>query len=337
LKESTDGVGPQAHTHPGAAAMRGRRHCGLRETVTSAQSHRMATNKWTAADIPDLNGKTVVVTGASSGIGVPTTIELAKAGAHVVLAVRNVAKGKDVARRAGRRTEVRQLELTDLASVRAFAAAWSGPLDVLINNAGIMMVPYGKTADGFELQIGTNHLGHFALTNLLLPHITDRVVTVSSQLHRGGHVDVDDLNWERRKYDSSQAYGDSKQANLLFTLELQRQLQAAGNTVRAVSAHPGVASTNLGSHLRGFRGMMMYIGITVIAQDPEHGALPTLYAATQDIPGNTYVGPGGLGQMRGAPVVTAPSKSSQDPDLAKRLWARSAELTGVGSPMLTRV
>ena len=295
----------------------------------------MATNKWTAAEIPDLNGKTVVVTGASSGLGVPTTVELAKAGARVVLAVRNVAKGEEVARRAGGQTEVRHLELTDLASIRAFAAAWSGPLDVLINNAGIMMVPYGKTADGFELQIGTNHLGHFALTNLLLPHITDRVVTVSSRLHRGGHVDVDDLNWERRTYDSSQAYGDSKQANLLFTLELQRQLQASGSAVRAVSAHPGVASTNLGSHLRGFRGMMMHIGISVIAQDPEHGALPTLYAATQDIPGNTYVGPGGLGQMRGAPVVTAPSRSSQDPDLAKRLWARSAELTGVGSPMLT--
>jgi NAD(P)-dependent dehydrogenase (short-subunit alcohol dehydrogenase family) len=329
-------VSVRNRTHIGVSpATPGRRDSVPHATVIGAQSGRMASNKWSAADIPDLNGKTVVVTGASSGIGVPTTTELAKAGARVVLAVRNVAKGKEVARRAGGQTEVRQLELTDLASIRAFAAAWSGPLDVLINNAGIMMVPYGKTADGFELQIGTNHLGHFALTNLLLPHITDRVVTVSSQLHRGGHVDVDDLNWERRRYDSSQAYGDSKQANLLFTLELQRQLRASGNTVRAVAAHPGVASTNLGSHLRGFRGMMMYIGITVIAQDAEHGALPTLYAATRDIPGNTYVGPGGLGQMRGAPVVTAPSKSSQDPELAKRLWARSAELTGVGSPMLT--
>ncbi len=295
----------------------------------------MAPNKWTSADIPNLSGMTVVVTGASSGLGVPTTSELAKAGARVVLAVRNVAKGEAIARRIGGETEVRQLELTDLASIRAFAAAWKGPIDVLINNAGIMMVPYGKTADGFELQIGTNHLGHFALTNLLLPHITDRVVTVSSQLHRGGHVDVDDLNWERRKYDSSQAYGDSKQANLLFTLELQRQLSAAGNPVRAVSAHPGITSTNLGSHLRGVRGMMMHIGISVIAQDPAHGALPTLYAATQDIPGNTYVGPDGFGQMRGAPVVTPPSVSSQDPDLGKLLWARSAELTGLGVPMLT--
>ena len=295
----------------------------------------MASKKWTAAEIPSLNGKTVVVTGASSGLGVSTTSELAKAGARVVLAVRNVAKGREVARRVGGKTEVLQLELTDLASIRAFAAAWTGPIDVLINNAGIMMVPYGKTADGFELQIGTNHLGHFALTNLLLPHIADRVVTVSSQLHRVGHVDVDDLNWERRKYNSSQAYGNSKQANLLFTLELQRQLRAAGSTVRAVSAHPGITSTNLGSHLRGVRGMMMHVGISVIAQDAAHGALPTLYAATQDIPGNTYVGPDGFGQMRGAPVVTPPSRSAQDPDLAKLLWERSAELTGVGLPILS--
>jgi len=179
----------------------------------------MASKRWTAADLPDMRGRTVIVTGASSGIGVPTANELARAGARVVLAVRNVAKGEEVARRAGGQAEVRRLELTDLASVRAFADAWSGPIDVLINNAGIMMVPQAKTADGFELQIGTNHLGHFALTNLLLPHITDRVVTVSSQLHRGGHVDVDDLNWERRKYDPSRAYADSKQANLLFTLE----------------------------------------------------------------------------------------------------------------------
>lgn len=274
------------------------------------------------------------MTGASSGIGVPTTTELARAGARVVLAVRNVAKGEEVARRAGGQAEVRKLELADLASVRAFADAWSGPIDVLINNAGIMMVPEGKTVDGFELQIGTNHLGHFALTNLLLPHIKDRVVTVSSQLHRGGHVDVDDLNWERRKYDPSHAYADSKQANLLFTLELQRRLAVAGSAVRAVSAHPGIASTNLGSHLSGFRGVMAQAGMAVMAQDSEHGALPTLYASTHDIPGNSYVGPDGLGHMRGYPVIMKPSNASQDSDLARRLWARSAELTGVGSPML---
>jgi NAD(P)-dependent dehydrogenase (short-subunit alcohol dehydrogenase family) len=292
----------------------------------------MASKRWTATDLPDMHGRTVIVTGASSGIGVPTITELARAGARVVLAVRNVAKGEEVARRAGGEAEVRKLELTDLASVRAFADAWTGPIDVLINNAGIMMVPQAKTVDGFELQIGTNHLGHFALTNLLLPHITDRVVTVSSQLHRGGHVDVDDLNWERRKYDSGRAYADSKQANLLFTLELQRRLQVAGSGVRAVAAHPGIASTNLGSHLRGVRGMMAQVGSRVMAQDSEHGALPTLYAATQDIPGNSYVGPDGPGHMRGYPVVMTPSNASQDGDLARRLWARSAELTGVGSP-----
>src|ERR1022692_102474 len=295
----------------------------------------MASKKWTTADIPDMQGRTVVVTGASSGLGVPTTNELVKAGARVVLAVRNVAKGEAVARRAGGRTEVRQLELTDLASIHAFAAAWTGPLDVLINNAGIMMVPYGKTVDGFELQIGTNHLGHFALTNLLLPHITDRVVTLSSGLHRGGHVDIDDLNWERRTYDASRAYADSKQANLLFTLELQRRLSAEGSNVRAVSAHPGIAKTNLGAHLTGFRGAVASIALRVMAQDVEHGALPTLYAATQDLPGNSFVGPNGFSHLRGYPEVVQPSQASQDSELAARLWARSAELTKVDSPAPT--
>jgi NAD(P)-dependent dehydrogenase (short-subunit alcohol dehydrogenase family) len=277
-----------------------------------------------------LAGKVVAITGGARGIGRATAAALIAQGARVGIGDIDAPLAEQTASELGSGTVGLALDVTDRDSFDAFLTEVEtriGPLDVLINNAGIMMVPYGKTADGFELQIGTNHLGHFALTNLLLPHITDRVVTVSSQLHRGGHVDVDDLNWERRKYDSSQAYGDSKQANLLFTFELQRQLHASRSTVRAVSAHPGIASTNLGSHLRGFRGMMMYIGITVIAQDAEHGALPTLYAATQDIAGNTYVGPRGLGQMRGAPVVMSPSRSSQDPDLAKRLWARSAELT----------
>jgi NAD(P)-dependent dehydrogenase (short-subunit alcohol dehydrogenase family) len=294
----------------------------------------MKSKRWSTGDLPDMTGRTVIVTGASSGLGVPTTHELARVGARVVLAVRNVAKGEEVARSAGGRTEVRQLELTDLASIRAFARAWTGPVDILINNAGIMMVPFGKTADGFELQIGTNHLGHFALTNLLLPHITDRVVTVSSQLHRSGYIDLDDLNWELRRYDPGRAYADSKEANLLFTLELQRRLVAAGGRLRAVSAHPGYASTNLAAHLTGFRGMVAGLGVRVLAQDAEHGALPTLYAAAEDIPGNSYVGPGGLGHMRGHPVVMAPSKASQDPELAARLWALSVRLTEVDSPAL---
>jgi NAD(P)-dependent dehydrogenase (short-subunit alcohol dehydrogenase family) len=289
----------------------------------------MASKHWTAADIPDMTGRTVIVTGASSGLGLATTRDFAHAGARVVLAVRNIAKGEEVARAIGGQTEVRTLELTNLSSIRAFARAWTGPVDVLVNNAGIMMVPEGKTADGFELQIGTNHLGHFALTTLLLPHITDRVVTVTSHLHRNGHIDVDDLNWERRRYNPDSAYADSKQANLLFTLELQRRLGASGSRVRAVSAHPGIASTNLGTHLGGFRGLVAQVAVRVVAQDAEHGALPTLYAATQDVPGNAYVGPDGIGHIRGFPVLQAPSKASQDPELAAHLWERSAALTGV--------
>jgi NAD(P)-dependent dehydrogenase (short-subunit alcohol dehydrogenase family) len=288
----------------------------------------MTSNNWTAADLPDLSGRTVVVTGASSGLGVATTRELARAGARVVLAVRNVAKGEEVARAVQGRTEVRHLELTSVGSIREFADAWTGDLDILVNNAGIMLVPEGRTEDGFELQIGTNHLGHFALTNLLLAHITDRVVTISSPLHARGRIDIDDLNWERRPYNADRAYADSKQANVLFTLELQRRLTAEGSSVRAVSAHPGIAKTNLGAHLTGFRGAAAIVG-RVMAQDVEHGALPTLYAATQDIPGNSFVGPNGFGHLRGHPELVQPSKASQDPELAAHLWARSAELTEV--------
>jgi NAD(P)-dependent dehydrogenase (short-subunit alcohol dehydrogenase family) len=294
----------------------------------------MTSQHWSAADLADMTGRTVIVTGASSGLGAATTQQLARVGAKVVLAVRNVAKGEEIARSAGGRTEVRHLDLADLASIRAFARAWTGSVDILINNAGVMMLPKGRTADGFELQIGTNHLGHFALTNLLLPRITDRVVTLSSHLHRGGRIDIGDLNWEQRRYDPDRAYADSKQANLLFTLELQRLLEAARSRVRAVSAHPGIASTNLGAHLGGFRAMVAEIAVRFVAQDAEHGSLPTLYAATQDIPGNTYVGPAGLGHIRGAPMVMAPSKASQDRALAQRLWARSATLTGVHTPVL---
>ncbi|HEX4755263.1 MAG TPA: oxidoreductase [Candidatus Dormibacteraeota bacterium] len=295
----------------------------------------MTSNRWSAADLPDLSGRTVVVTGASSGIGIPTTAELARAGARVVLAVRNVVKGEEVARRMAGSTEVRHLELTSLASIREFAAAWTGDLDILVNNAGIMLVPAGRTEDGFESQIGTNHLGHFALTNLLLPRITGRVVTISSPLHARGRIDVDDLNWERRGYDASRAYADSKQANVLFTLELQRRLTAEGSSVRALSAHPGIARTNLGAHISGLRGALSAIALRTLAQDAEHGALPTLYAATQDIPGNAFVGPDGFGHLRGHPELVQPSRASQDADLARRLWARSVELTAADSPVLT--
>jgi NAD(P)-dependent dehydrogenase (short-subunit alcohol dehydrogenase family) len=287
----------------------------------------MANDRWTASKLPDMSGRVVVVTGASSGIGAITAGELARAGASVVLAVRDVAKGEAAAATMTGKTDVRQLDLTSLASVREFAAAWTGDLDVLINNAGIMMVPAGRTADGFELQIGTNHLGPFALTNLLLPHITGRVVTVSSDLHKIGRVKVGDLNWEHRKYSSLGAYNQSKLANLLFTAELQRLLTNSGSAVRAVAAHPGVAETNLITHLGGFGGVAGKLLLRPITQNAEHGSLPTLYAATQDIPGGSYVGPDGLIHTKGYPEIVKPSRTSRDAELAKSLWATSARLT----------
>src|ERR671910_2651034 len=205
----------------------------------------MSSSKWTAADLPDLGGRTAVVTGANSGIGRIAARELARAGARVVLAVRDVAKGEAAASAMAGAVEVRRLDLAALESVRAFADDWEGDLDLLINNAGVMAVPEGRTKDGFETQIGTNHLGHFALTGLLLGHVRDRVVQIASGAHRMGKIDLDDLNWERRTYRRWPAYGQSKPANLLFSLELQRRLSAAGSPVRALAAHPGWAATNL--------------------------------------------------------------------------------------------
>jgi NAD(P)-dependent dehydrogenase (short-subunit alcohol dehydrogenase family) len=293
-----------------------------------------SSSRWTASDLPDLSGRTVVVTGASSGLGAVTARELAGAGAHVVLAVRDVAKGEGVAASfpAGSSHEVRALDLASLASVRAFAAGWTGSLDVLINNAGIMAVPQAKTEDGFEAQIGTNHLGHFALTNLMLSHVTDRVVTVSSGAHRLGKIDLEDLNWERRRYDRWRAYGQTKLANLLFTKELARRLAEAGSGVRALAAHPGYASTELQSHTgnRVQHLLMAVVGNRLLAQPDAMGALPTLYAATQDLPGDTFVGPDGFMEQRGYPKVVGRAKTAQDADMARRLWTLSEELTGVG-------
>jgi NAD(P)-dependent dehydrogenase (short-subunit alcohol dehydrogenase family) len=282
--------------------------------------------KWTSADLPDLSGRTVVVTGASSGIGEVTARELARVGARVVLAVRDVKKGRTLAFDMTGSTEVRQLDLANLASVRAFAAGWTEDLDILINNAGIMQVREGRTVDGYETQIGTNHLGPFALTNLLLARVTDRVVTVSSQLHRRGQIHLDDLNSEHRRYDALGAYCDSKLANLLFTIELQSRLTASGSSVRAVAAHPGIATTNLFSHVGGPRGLINLFGRFL--NDTEHGALPTLYAATQDVPGACYVGPNGLAHIRGYPEVQQSSKASRDGETARKLWDLSAQLTG---------
>jgi NAD(P)-dependent dehydrogenase (short-subunit alcohol dehydrogenase family) len=288
-----------------------------------------------AADIPSQSGRTVVVTGANSGLGLATARELARAGAHVVLAVRDVSRGEQAAAGLDGDVEVRRLDLADLGSVRDFAGSWSGDLDVLVNNAGIMMVPEGRTADGFELQFGTNHLGHFALTNLLLPQITDRVVTVSSGLHRSGQIELDDLNWRSRPYSATGAYGQSKLANLLFTLELQRRLTAAGSGVRALAAHPGYAATNLQGHSQNpLLDRAMKVGNRLIAQSDSQGALPTLAAATLDLPGGSYLGPSGRNELRGVPTLVGRSTAASDPALAQRLWQASAELTGFDFPAL---
>ena len=289
--------------------------------------------RWTAADLPDLSGRTAVVTGANSGIGLVTARELARAGGDVVLAVRDEERGRTAAASITGSTEVRRLDLADLASVRVFAEDWDGDLDVLINNAGVMAIPERRTVEGFELQFGTNHLGHFALTNLLLPYLTDRVVTVSSSAHRAGRIVLDDLNWQRRRYRAWAAYSQSKLANLLFTLELQRRLTAARSSVRAYAAHPGYAATNLQSHTANpISSVMMAVANRVVAQSDAQGALPTLFAATQDLPGGSYVGPDGFHETRGHPTLVGRSAAATDLDSAAALWTASEELTAMTFP-----
>lgn len=294
----------------------------------------MTSTRWTAADLPSQEGRVFIITGANSGIGLPTARALGKAGAHVVLAVRDVAKGETAAASVPGDREVRHLDLADLASVRAFAEAWQGDIDVLINNAGVMRTPERRTVDGFELQVGTNHLGHFAMTNLLLPQLTDRVVTVSSNAHRGGSISLDDLNWQRRRYQRWGAYQQSKLANLLFTLELERRLTAANSPIRALAAHPGYAATNLQFRSeRGLEDRVMGLSNRLFAQSDEAGAWPTLFAASQDLPGGGYVGPDGLAEQRGHPTLVGRTSAASDVEMAKRLWALSEELTGVQFPL----
>ena len=290
----------------------------------------MTTSKWTAADLPSFAARTVVVTGANSGLGLITARELARAGAHVVLAVRDPARGERAAATISGSTEVCRLDLADLASIEAFADGWSGRLDVLVNNAGVMAVPEQRTKDGFELQIGTNHLGHFALTNRLLAQITDRVVTISSTAHRTGKIRLDDLNWQQGGYGRWAAYGQSKLANLLFTLELQRRLDEAGSAVRAFAAHPGYAATNLQGHTgSGLQHRIMSVTNRLLAQSDEMGALPILFAASQDLPGASYVGPDRFKEQRGHPALATRTAAAQDAETARRLWQLSEELTGV--------
>ncbi|WP_114559789.1 oxidoreductase [Desertihabitans aurantiacus] len=284
--------------------------------------------------VPDQTGRTVVVTGANSGIGRAAAKALAAGGARVVLAVRDTAKGAEAAATMTGEVDVHRLDLADLASVRSFADGLPGPVDLLINNAGVMIPPLSRTADGFELQLGTNHLGHFALTNLLLPRIRERVVTVSSMGHRGGRIDFGDLNWERRRYRAMAAYAQSKLANLLFTAELQRRLIAAGSPVLATAAHPGLAATNLlrpGSVPAPLHGLASAF-FRRVGQSDEDGARPTLYAATADVPPGSYAGPGGVFEGRGAPKLVGRSAAALDEAVAQRLWAVSEELTGVSFP-----
>jgi NAD(P)-dependent dehydrogenase (short-subunit alcohol dehydrogenase family) len=246
----------------------------------------------------------------------------------VVVACRDTAKGRRAVAGLDGDFDVRRLDLADLASVRAFAGELKGDVDVLIDNAGVMAVPRAKTADGFELQLGTNHLGHFALAGLLLPRIRDRVVTISSQAHRTGRINFGDLQSERR-YQRWMAYGQSKLANLLFMMELQRRLDAAGSPLRSVAAHPGYSATNLQFHTQSFQDQIMGVFNHVIAQSAAMGALPTLYAATADVPGGAYAGPDGLFEQRGHPKLVDMSGAAKDPDTARRLWEVSEELTGV--------
>jgi NAD(P)-dependent dehydrogenase (short-subunit alcohol dehydrogenase family) len=285
-------------------------------------------SKWTADDLPDMTGRTVVITGAGSGLGLITARELARVGARVIAAVRDEAATraatKDIAR-----IEVRHVDVSDLTSIQAFVRHWSGPLDVLINNAGVMDIPARRTADGFDLQTATNYIGPFILTNLLLASINDRVVSVTSQLHRQAQLDIADLDWRTRRYNSMRAYSDSKLALILFSFELQRRLKEAGSPIRSILAHPGIARTGLAAHSRA----NLINSLSFLVNDAERGALPILFAATQDIPGNSYVGPDGFGALSGYPKVGKPSAAGLDASNAAELWEATVRLTRIDAPL----
>ncbi|MFC7754411.1 oxidoreductase [Tsukamurella soli] len=284
---------------------------------------------WNAADIPDQTGRHFVVTGANSGLGRATALALGRAGATVTLACRDVLKAQPVAREIGTRASVRRLDLADLASVREFAAV-AGDIDVLINNAGVMAPPLRRTRDGFELQFGTNHLGHFALTGLLLDRIADRVVVLSSLAHQFGSIDLVDPDYERRRYERWSAYAQSKLADLMFSFELARRLDAAGSTVRAVAAHPGYAATALQTRNTSILNPIMELGNRLLAQSADDGARPSLYAAVSpDARSGGFYGPKALFGMRGAPGPSGSSRAARNTDVAAKLWTLSEDLTGV--------
>ena len=291
---------------------------------------------WSEADIPDQRGRIAVVTGANSGIGFDTARALAAKGARVILACRDPEKGHQAERRiraAAPEADVvfMPLDLASLTSIERFGkdlAVAEPELDILCNNAGVMMPPLGRTAEGFELQFGTNHLGHFALTGRLLDLLRHgenaRIVSVSSMAHYWGRIDFDDLNSEKR-YNATRAYGQSKLANLLFIRELARRLQARGEPIVAAAAHPGSTRTNLQQHSRLLSALIPFF-----SQQPPDGALPTLYAATAPgVHGGDYYGPGRLLETMGPPRPARSTFASKDPDSARRLWEVSERLTGV--------
>ena len=298
-------------------------------------------DRWEADRIPDQSGRVAVVTGANSGLGLVTARELARKGALVVLACRNMEKGEtalaEVERAAsGHGPELEELDLASLSSVRSFAERFNtghDHLELLINNAGVMASPRRYTADGFELHFGTNHLGHFLLTQLLLPRMEGRedarVVTLSSNAHKTvRHIAFDNLNGDRN-YFRWNAYGQSKLANLLFALELDRRLRARGSTVKSLAAHPGYAATNLQSAAAPLVDrLVMKVANAVVAQSDEMGALPVLYAATEPgLEGGSYVGPDGIGEQRGHPKIVRPNRTARNEETARRLWEVSEEVT----------
>ncbi len=298
--------------------------------------------KWNSEQIPDQHGRTAVVTGANSGLGLASARELARHGASVVLACRNTAKGEQALREIAAavpdaRLELAELDLSSLASVQSFAEhfrAGHDGLDLLINNAGVMAPPRSQTEDGFELQLGTNLLGHFALTGRLIGLMqgrTDaRVVTVSSTAHKIGRINFEDLQSERH-YMRWRAYGQSKLADLMFALELDRRLRAAGSTLSSVAAHPGYAATNLQTAAPPLLDRtVMRITNVFAAQSADMGALSLLYAATfPALEGGSFIGPDGIGEFRGHPQTVIPNRAARDEAVAERLWAVSEELTGV--------
>lgn len=307
----------------------------------------MADAKWTARDIPSQKGKTALITGANSGIGYQAALELARAGAAVLLGCRDLAKGRAALERLrsevpGAQAEVAELDMASLASLHAFAASWLAgdrPLDLLINNAGVMAIPTRElTADGFERQFGTNHLGHFALTGLLLPFLlrapAPRVVTVASLAHRGGRIEFDNLQLERG-YTPWGAYNNSKLANILFARELDRRARSAASPLLSLPVHPGVSKTNIFVSARDLKSAVSKFLAPLFMQSDSRGALPTLYAATAPVVGGgEYIGPDGFAELKGYPTVAKPRPQALDEAAGRRLWQRSEELTGVVYPSL---